>query len=282
MRRLAIIVTGLITIFAIIFLVGQIRNFHKRIFGCVELSSRPESFWASKIYNKNPNAEGILSTCLYGDDGKKGFRERYIVPVIRSKKHALELLPRWQYRIYMAPNISPGIISEFLKENFEVYIMNRVPKGNEGMMWRFYPAAENIPFLSVDSDDDIAERNKLEAFYPEHVKKWLFTDKPFFQKRLSWINLFVPISGGCWGGKGFCVPDIKQRIEKYNNEWFGADEAFLTKEIWPLFKEKGYYKTPTGIREIAFVLGIIISGLMIIILVVNIVLKMKYRGKNSK
>ncbi len=280
MRRLVIIIAGLITIFAIIFFASQIRNFHKRIFGYVELSYHPEPFWVSKIFNKNGDAKGILSTCLYGNCNAKGFKERYVDSVLQSKKHALGILPGWQYRVYMAPNITSDILERFLKENFEVYVMNRVPKGNEGMLWRFYPAAEALPFLSVDADDDIAERNKFEPFYPDHVKKWLLADTPFFQKRLSWINLFVPISGGCWGGKGNCIPDIKQRIERYDNSWFGADEAFLTKEIWPMFKDKGYYKTPTGIREVAFVLGIVISALTIILLITIVILKLKSRRKS--
>ena len=279
MKRLVIIITGLISIFAIIFFMSRIRNFHKRAFGYVELSDRYEPFWVSKIFNKNEKAKGILSTCLYGDYSANGFQERYVNPVLQSKKHALEILPGWQYRVYMAPNITSDILERFLKGNFEVYIMNRVPNGNEGMLWRFYPAAESLPFLSVDADDDIAERKRLEPFYPDHVKKWLLTDTPFFQKRLSWINLFVPISGGCWGGKGNCIPDIKQRIERYNNNWFGADEAFLAKEIWPMFKDKGYYKTPTGIREVAFVFGIIISALTIIMLIIIVILKLKSRRK---
>jgi len=279
MKRLVIIITGLITIFIIIFFVSRIRNFHKRIFGSVKLSERYEPFWVSKIFNGNRDAKGVLSTCLYGDSSSKGFKERYVDSVVRSKNHALEILPGWQYRVYMAPNISSDIIKRFLREDFEVYIMNRIPNGNEGLLWRFYPAAEDLPFLSVDADDDIAEKNRLEPFYPDHVKKWLLTDLPFFQKRLSWVNLFVPISAGCWGGKGNCIPDIKQRIERYNNEWFGADEAFLAKEIWPMFKDKGYYKTSTGIREVAFVFGIIISTATIIMLIIIVILKLKSRRK---
>ena len=74
----------------------------------------------------------------------------------------------------------------------------------------------------------------------------LKSDTPFFQRSLAHINFFIPISAGMWGAKGKNgkppIPDIQEKMEIYCNNWFGCDEAFLTKEVWPEFRSQGYFK----------------------------------------
>ena len=85
------------------------------------------------------------------------------------------------------------------------------------------------------------------------------------------------LAAGAWGGKpkknGTApIPDIKERLEKYSHDWFGCDEAFLNKEVWPLFKKEGYYDIPHTGEKVLY-----ISLIVVLILVILLIIYLRYR-----
>lgn len=256
------------------------KSIFTRVLGLIKKGEGPDLTIRERI-NVKPNAAGIFSTSLFNDspDNEK-FQERYFEPLLFSSQKLKEKLPEWTYRVYIAPNFSQSYIEKLTNADCEVFIMDKKPKGYEGTTWRFLVAAEPKPFLCVDADDDI-------SLHPiEHLQPWLESKDKTFIRRTTGIGtnfvsdtITVGIQAGCWGGKGNSIPDIKERLDKYDLRKFGKDEAFLTKEIWPKFKKEGFYKVPSSNEGFWF--SIIILGVMIVNLTVIIVLISRHWKKLS-
>ena len=246
------------------------RSFFKRVLGHTKLCKPDEekpSFDIRKKYNEHPYAEGIISTCLFGKMDTPRFRNTYIKPLLYNANILNTLLPNWYLRVYMSPNTPQSLINDLIQKDCEVYIMDKLSNKYIGTMWRFLPAGETIPFVTHDADMRLDEKNIHIAPLSKNIKKWMKKNKKFFKRNLSLINLTVPLSAGMWGAKPAednkpPIPDIKERMEKYCNNWFGCDEAFLTKEIWPEFKTYGYYsvynRVYIGLIIFLFILMVII------------------------
>jgi hypothetical protein len=240
-----------------------------RIFGLVKSGSgqKPDLTIKERL-NIQPDITGIFSTSLFGNPNDEKFRKRYIEPLLLNSHKIKEKLPEWTYRVYLAPNFSQTDIEKLINAGYEVFIMNNKPKGYEGTCWRFLAASDSKPFFCVDSDDD------LDIHPIEYLQPWLESNDKTFIRRVIVSNflskVLIPIQGGCWGGKGNSIPDIKELLEKYDLTKFGSDEAFLTKEIWPKFKKEGFYKVPS--KNEGFWFSVIILGVLIVNLTVIIVL----------
>ena len=153
-----------------------------------------------------------------------------------------------------------------------------------GLLWRFLVASENLPFLVCDADMLIDEQNWFISDFSK-VQKWLESDKTFFRRKVFLINMAWPISAGTWGGKptkdgNAAIPDIKNRLENYNHDWFGSDEAFLAKEVWPLFKKEGYF---TDLSKNEKIFYIFLGCLIVIFLYLSIrwIKKKKFSSEHS-
>jgi len=238
------------------------------------LSEGYTSYKVKKKLNTQPCSKGIVSTCIFGATDKTEFKEKYIQPLIKNCHIIQDVLPGWCMRVYVPPDLPSEIIDSITSCGgcgCEVYVMENIPTGYIGTLWRFLPASENKPFISYDADMLLNEDNYYMANLSKNVSKWLESDKIFFQRTLGHINYIIPISAGMWGAKptreGFApIPDIERRLEKYNSDWFGCDEAFLTKEVYPLFKPKGVFKVRNTIE--------IIIGIFVFILFVLLILKL--------
>nr|QBK85377.1 MAG: hypothetical protein LCIVAC01_01860 [Iridovirus LCIVAC01] len=238
-----------------------------RIFGLVKSGQGPDLTIKERL-NVQPDIVGVFSTSLFGDPNDEKFRKRYFEPLLLNSHKLKEKLPEWTYRVYLAPNFSQIDIEKLITAGYEVFIMNKEPKGYEGTSWRFLAASEPKPFFCVDADDDI-------SLHPiEHIQPWLESKDKTFIRRVIVSNflskVLIPIQAGCWGGKGNSIPNIKERLEKYDLTKFGSDEAFLTKEVWPEFKKDGFYKVPS--ENEGFWFSVIILGVLIVNLIVIIVL----------
>lgn len=199
------------------------------------------SFRVKYKMNKQPQSLGIVSSCIFGDINQPNFMSRYIEPLIKNCKLINNILPKWCMRVYADPNIPKKMIQMFIDNGCEVYIMEKESIGTIGTMWRFLPASETKPFITYDADMYLNESSYAVPNLKESVNKWLKTDKVFFQRSRGILNYFIPICAGMWGAKptkegNAPIPDIQQKLEKYKSSWYGCDEAFLTKEIYPLFK----------------------------------------------
>lgn len=196
-----------------------------------------------EICGERNNRTATIAYSLYGNYNK------YNINLIKS----LQVIPKfnksWVPRVYVGGDITNSLVNELVALGAEVYIMGSckvkvgedhdvlkfkpdAPLGHEGAVWRFLPAAEKYPFLSLDADD------VFEKKYADKMNLLLASNKDFIN--FSRMKIGLPMMAGLWGGKNSCIPDIQERIDKYFETGFGFDEAFLKKEVWPLLKSRGY------------------------------------------
>lgn len=241
------------TVTVTLVVLSKSRNYIYRCIGAV--SACPfgsETFGVGEIQNFKPDKTGIASYSLYGN------YEKYSPNLLLVVKKIPELLEGWVARVYVGYDTPQTIIDE-LKLDAEVIVMDGIYKGYEGSLWRFLPAAENLPFVSLDSDDD------FDACLANKIKCWLNSNKNF-ASFYSPITL-LPLSAGLWGARPFdnhaAIPDMKERIDKYCEHQFGFDELFLRQEIWPIAKYSCWRPFPIQLKEILY-LAIIVFNFLII------------------
>lgn len=246
------------------------RSLLKRIFGLTSLCKIGESslFDIKYSYNFHPYSDGIISTCLFGDTADAKFRITYIEPLLHNLSIIQDILPNWYMRVYITPSASNELIQELIDADCEICVMEDISNNFSGTMWRFLPGADSKPFVTHDADMKIDDDNIFVPSLVKSLKKWVQTDVSFLKRHLAHINIFVPISAGMWGAKGdknnnAPIPDIKQIMEKYCHNWFGCDEAFLAKEIWPKFRSKGYYNVRNSFEYIIFIIGVVLVIILI-------------------
>ena len=205
--------------------------------------------------NIPPNTEGLISYCLFGN------YSRYINTLYNSIINISTLMSNWYPRIYVAIDIPTDILNKLLSYNVQVYIVGpNKPMGYEAALWRYYPASETLPFVSLDADD------LFDFSISNNIKNWMKSNKIFatFAKH----GFIVPLDAGKWGAKPInnkaIFPNIQNDINSYCEYWFGFDEAYLKNKIWPLFQQYGYYQCPQQyfLSELTIILIVIILSLM--------------------
>jgi hypothetical protein len=237
----------------------------RRMFGMTRKKTRASEFdtyEVARAINMNPRARGVISTCLYiandSNDINDAFISRYIDPLFSSIAAARQMLPDWAYRVYLDPRLAPLVLDSLVEAGAEVCIMNAPSRGHVGSKWRYLPAADHLPFLAVDSDDDIfIKYGKCGGALVKHLHSWLKSDDEFFQMHVYLYSLFIPIMGKYWGGKPNCIPNIHDLINMYTDDWYGCDESMLTREIYPLFKRRGVHIMRNAHEIAAVTLGLV-------------------------
>jgi hypothetical protein len=200
------------------------------------------------VINPQPNSIGIISYSLFGDGISDRFRTGLLNPLLNNAQELKDNLPGWVGRIYISEDIPSHIIQELVNAGYELFIMPS-PSQAEGYVWRFLATKEDKPVIVHDADMKFVNKELKPNMFTA-VEEWLKTDKPFLRRKLHISNFLniTPIRAGCWGTRPIknsnsYLSDIKETLEKYKFEGYGSDEAFLTKEIWPLMKKEGYYST---------------------------------------
>jgi len=214
----------------------------KKITGNIPLRHHSSTFFTvDEIINHQPTSLGIVAYSLFGDGKVERFRKKLLNPLFQNAKKLKAMLPTWSGRIYICSSIPSHIKEELVQSGYELFVMP-LPLSEEGYAWRFLAAEEGKPVVFHDAD------MLLDDKFLEIVTNWLSGDKLFLRRKLTGDNYIgVPISAGCWGVRPYNgkspLWDIKKNLEKHVFEGFGSDEAFLTKEIWPIMKKEGYYST---------------------------------------
>ena len=168
--------------------------------------------------------KGVISYSLYGNWYK------YLQQLLQNVKEISRQLPSWQARVYLSKEVPREVRNELLYLKAEVIVMPTLP-GRGGSMWRFLPGNENLNFVSLDADDTFE--------CAQVIKDWMASRQPFLL--LHDGGYIAPVWAGMFGARAGTVSDIKSRMEKYREYWYGHDEEFLKQEIWPTMKDNGYY-----------------------------------------
>lgn len=233
-------------------------------------SSHSTSLDPISIINPNKNKKGIVSFTLFGNGKSERFWTELVEPLLVNAQKINDVLPGWGLRVYISSSLPKRVHEELAKSGYELMVMEEDPKQPyKGLLWRFLVAGEKLPFIICDADM-LLDTTQLNLNGLQDVPKWLESDKTFFRRKLFPMNLLWPISAGSWGGKtrangDAAIPDIKDRIGKYNYDWFGSDESFLSKEAWPLFEKEGYYNSYSKIEIASVILAVIILVIFLIV-----------------
>ena len=211
------------------------RNFFSRVWGHTVTSPvKPLRVVEWRGREDNDLLTGVFSVSLFGTPNPD-WSKRYFQPLLAN---CSKVPIGWRYRVYLDPLLT-DYADQLVQAGAQVGIVNCSSQHYSGTVWRYLSAADSPAFICADADEPIKT-----AYHSDQVNYWLHqTQVPFYLSTLYLINLFIPISAGCWGGRAHCCPDIAQRLSRYDHSWFGADESFLTKEIWSILKKQGYYRS---------------------------------------
>jgi hypothetical protein len=167
----------------------------------------------------------IISFSIWGNDNK------YLKGAIENSKIAKDIYPDWTCRFYCDCEIPSHVISDLIKYNSQIVIMQHPYKGDwEGLYWRFFPASEPDVdyFISRDADSILNVREKAA------VDEWIKSGLPFHIMR-DHPEHGTHIPGGMWGCCKNVIKDIRKLIYEKDNKFDhkGCDQDFLKKHIWP-------------------------------------------------
>jgi len=193
-------------------------------------------------YPPNEKPEGYFSTCIFGQG--EAWRKTYFLPLLESIKRWLEEFPRWRYRVYAPREFPVEHSRELVSAGAEVFRMNRGQESNSPTLWRFLPAAQELPFLSMDADLPYEEESA------RHLRAWLASGKKFYWKRMLG-GLIWPVAAPRWGSRG-AIPGWGEKLAAFADtcNCFGCDELFLKQELYPLLVKEDTYKTQSVYFEI--------------------------------
>ena len=188
----------------------------------------------------------IISFCLWAqpDWWKEGRQliATYIVGALANADIAKKEWPDWTCRYYIDKStIDTSIINELKsRDNVEVVLFEN-HEGYFSTLWRFYAFADNDSdyIISRDIDSRLSPRDKAA------VDEWLESGMDFHIMRDS-CQHGVPISAGMFGVRGNAIDNISKVIDVYRDfairedkyNWFGVDQHFLEKIIYPQTKGK--------------------------------------------
>jgi len=216
------------------------RDYWRRLKGNFKPSSRPEIY--SEVSREGIlDKDKVISYTLYGN------YQKYLPNLLLNLEMIREQMPDWGTRVYVSVNIPKKAINQMTSRGAQVIVMGpNEPQGHEGALWRFLPGAENLTFVSLDADDSFDKKEVIETWYNSGKQFGLFNPNQFL----------LPITAGTTGARAGSLLDIKTKIDKYSETWFGFDEAFLNLEIWPRVQQMGYWKIP-GIPWTGLFFGLI-------------------------
>lgn len=252
-RILLLIYVIIIVVVAIFLLKFTNRGYSRRVLADVNRCPfGKEMYFPVTTIGENSKAEGLICFSLYGK------YEKYAPTLYKQLDDIPKLMPTWQAHVWTPSDVPQDVIHNITSRGAALTIMNggtspsqasnpSAPqvgiKGHEAALWRFLGAMQTKPFVTLDADDEFDPR------LPSKIKSWLNSGKTFFIFKP--LEILLPMAAGRWGGRGIEVdgmleapiPDMLDRMNLYCEHWFGFDEAFLKKEIWPMVKKIGVYRS---------------------------------------
>jgi hypothetical protein len=231
----------LLCLLLIFYLVKQpaILNCQKRKSSNLKLKKgKQNNFKVREKLNEHPDKKGVITTSLFGDS------KHYTEPILNERIYRPE---KWYIRIYLCPTLLDKYKEEFLKRDFEIFVMESPSEGLSGTIWRFLPLEDGTKFISLDADD-FEDTKKLFAIVPNKklFDKWEANPKPFLFFAVSFCS---PIMAGKWGAH-YKFNNLSTLLEKYDFTERGADEILLRTHIYPLALKHGFLRLSKHIASL--------------------------------
>lgn len=163
-----------------------------------------------------------------------GNKDLYNYGALENALIAKYLFPDWTCCYYYSETCNKKIITALSKLNNVKLIKMSGQDDYSNSMWRFIPAFNepNIIYISRDTDSRLNIKEKLA------IEEWLNSDKDFHIMRDS-ISHNKPIMAGMWGCRNNILLPYKNRFDSFQKHgYYGIDQDFLEKEIYPLVVNK--------------------------------------------
>jgi hypothetical protein len=209
---------------------------------CGLSNSTPCNYDVLQIENEHPNAQGIISGCLFIKGDRETFNKRYLNPLLKMNHNRKSL--KWYYRMYVPVDFDVKVKQLLLSQDFEVVTMASKAVSSFPFFWRFLPVFETKPFVCCDADNDFW------SWTWNTVERWLRDDQDaFVYFPMPGLHFFWPITGPAWGCNpkhisNFDKKVLYEKMMQFSQKCctFGCDELFLAKYIYPCFKKYGCVK----------------------------------------
>jgi hypothetical protein len=169
----------------------------------------------------------LITYSLWGDNPV------YTIGAIKNAKQAMEMLPDWTCRFYIADTVDSAIVRSLeLFPNVQTEMRTEEP-GSLGMFWRFEPAEDTSVSHMISRDTDC----RFCAREVAAINEWVDSGEQFHIMRDHPYH-GVPMLGGMWGCRGGSVPNIIRMMKEFNaTDEKSQDQSFLWKHIHPLSLE---------------------------------------------
>jgi hypothetical protein len=184
----------------------------------------------------------IISFSLWGR-GKM-----YLCGAIANAKLAQTLFPGWICRFYAAVDTPKRIIDDLSRLGCEI-VFKPVPMGYVGLFWRFEAAYDDEDierFIVRDADSRLTSRDA------GMVREWEANGEPCHIIRddpghccwmpgalwglvPSFVDDFRSLVSDFW--ENWCDGATEKGFESKRGKFFGVDQEFLSRQIWPLIKD---------------------------------------------
>lgn len=218
-------------------------------------------------------ASGMFVACLFGRV------DWYLPTLLRNADDIANnhpTLPRgWMLRVYIDENCPREAIDALIEHKCEIVVVSppAEPGDLSGTVWRMLAFGvdsryQHMPVICIDADDQVSQRKygnirSLHAF----EKRWHASSKQFARRHILLSTFLIPLCAGGVAGHTGSIPDIAARISTYDFRRYGADEAFLTREIWSEFQRQGFFDDKSNAMEAGLIgtasLGLLLPVLML-------------------
>jgi hypothetical protein len=175
-----------------------------------------------------------VSTCIFNSD-------KYRKDYMKLPESIDKYLKDFDLIVYHEKNIPQYMLDNYKKFPFVILREKENSKGRDGCFWRYecyeeydfcYFRDVDIPITPIDKfiiDDFLQKENKIAWVFCIHPRRPI--DKQGF------------LMGGIFGMKKSDKIDMKSLLHEWKDKgYYGSDEVFLSKKIYPLEKPICYYE----------------------------------------
>jgi hypothetical protein len=170
---------------------------------------------------------GVISFSVFGDV------PRYTSGIVENLLLARFVYPGWTCRLYVDDSVPQNCVRQARKMGADVIKMPKQSEPLQGVFWRLLVMDDNAfpRWIIRDIDSRLGYRER------RAVDEWIESGRPFHVLRDHPWQCAI-IGGGLFGGAAGYLPRMTETILKWRGGFYGADQDFLSREIYPRIKNQ--------------------------------------------